>query len=75
MKPRITITRRHTGRFYVGLDQDSFVCLLAIVRHAELQRVGLGWCEQPEQLLARESTKRLYKTFSAYVERLKTSKS
>lgn len=35
MKPRITITHRHTGRYYVGLDSTAFAYLLAVVRHEE----------------------------------------
>src|ERR1043166_1652533 len=30
-KSRITITRRHTGRYYIGLDPDSFAAFLRVV--------------------------------------------
>lgn len=58
MSGRVTITKRHTGRFYVGLDGLSFGLLCKMVEHA---RHSVIPSECPR------SASRIFKAFESFV--------
>lgn len=62
---RVTITRRHTGRFYVGLDTDAFFALYAAVLMIQTKTTF----PLHQRLDAHE--KRVIEAFKAFAEKLK----
>lgn len=64
---RITITRRHTGRYYVGLDQDAFFALYGLVLAGNSTRQLLV------RSMDRKNDDRVVSAFKAFSAKLKAA--
>jgi hypothetical protein len=69
---RITITTRHTGRIYVGLDIESFAALNGLVLFAEgTQKMFRLPPAKPEIVAAQ---KRVVDAFKQFTSKMKSEK-
>ena len=68
MKPRITITERHTGRYYIGLDVAAFGALLAIVQQNEKLNRFADLAQKPC-----DGVLRLREAVNKYVAKIKSA--
>jgi hypothetical protein len=73
MKPRVTINRRHTGRYYVGLDQDAFFELYGLVLLGESMSKYFAAPQLTES--QNQSRARVLKTFKTFAESIKSKTS
>lgn len=70
---RITITRRHTGRYYIGLDPEAFCALFGQIKLAEgMSKMILLLDIKPHDPV---STARVRAAFNSYAAKVKSAAS
>lgn len=67
--PRVTITARHSGRFYVGLGPEDFAALYGMVTLANSTANTFGTAANPTSRAAR---KRVVDAFEKFIRKMKS---